>query len=143
MILYKKKLITISLSLLIVVMFSTLCLAEGQAQQINNQTPAIVYHLKNMHTQPWFWEVLASSAIGWVLGLVRGFSGVKDWLSNFWPSAPKPLVGILDLFIFIVVGAYLGTGIYNPTNFLAAIGAGITWPIGLGSLATKATPGTG
>jgi hypothetical protein len=140
----KKNIIRIVLALLFVFTVATICLANEETKQSTNQAKEMVYHLKNMHTHPWFWEVLASSAVGWLLGLVRGFSGVKDWIATYWPTAPKLAVAILDLFIFIVVGAYLGTGIYNPTSFLAAIGAGITWPIGLGSLTTKASkPGGG
>ena len=90
-----------------------------------------------MHHHPWFVEVLASSAVGWVIGLVKGFSGTKDWLVSYWPTAPPALVFVLDLIVFVGVGAYFGTGIYNPANFLAAMGAGLTWPIGLGSLVTK------
>jgi hypothetical protein len=37
--------------------------------------PTVTYHLGNMHTHPWFWDVMGSSAVGWVMGLVKGFSG--------------------------------------------------------------------
>lgn len=95
------------------------------------------YHLANMHTHPWFWDVTAASVIGWVIGIVKGFSGSKDWLENYWQN-PKPLaIWLLDLIVFVVVGGYIGTGIYNPGTYQAAIAAGLSWPIGLGSLATK------
>lgn|SRR5262249_2989750 len=106
-----------------------LCFAEP--------TDETARHLKDMHHHPWFLEVLAASVTGWVIGLVKGFSGTKDWLAGYWPNPPRVLVFALDLIVFVGVGAYFGTGIYNPANFLAAVGAGLTWPIGLGSLATK------
>ena len=90
-----------------------------------------------MHSHPWFWEVLAASLVGWVLGKVKGFSSSKDWLEGYWPNPPLPVIFILDFIIFVIVGAYFGTGIYNPATFIAAIGAGLSWPVGLGALATK------
>jgi len=95
------------------------------------------YHLANMHTHPWFWDVTAASVIGWVIGIVKGFSGSKDWLENYWQNPNPFAIWLLDLVIFVVVGGYIGTGIYNPTTYQAAIAAGLSWPIGLGSLATK------
>ena len=93
-------------------------------------------HLISMHTQPWFWEVLAASAVGWVIGLVKGFKTSKDWIEGYCNSPPLLVVFLLDLLIFIGVGAYFGTGIYNPESLLEAVAAGLTWPVGLGALAT-------
>lgn len=111
------------------------------APKVLSQTPGSgpnqQFHILEMYKHPWFWDVLAASAGGWVLGLVKGFSGVKDWLARYWPSAPLPIVFVLDLIVFVVVGAFVGTGIYNPSNLIAALAAGITWPVGLGSLTTK------
>ncbi|MBV9555428.1 MAG: hypothetical protein JO032_21830 [Alphaproteobacteria bacterium] len=95
------------------------------------------YHLVNMHTHPWFWDVTAASVIGWVIGMVKGFSGTKDWLGSYWKNPNPFAIWLLDLIVFVVVGGYVGTGIYNPTTYQAAIAAGLSWPIGLGSLATK------
>jgi hypothetical protein len=149
MILSKKNLIKLSLAFLIVSTLLILSVAAQSPTTSTDQTPnkdneKIVYRLANMHTHPWFWEVLASSAVGWLLGLVKGFSGAKDWLATYWSKTPKAAILILDMLIFIGVGAYAGTGIYNPTSFFAAMGAGITWPVGLGAIATKpSTGGTG
>ena len=93
-----------------------------------------------MHLQPWFWEVLAASVVGWVVGMVKGFAGTRDWLSHYWTNSPKAVTFVLDLGVFVFVGAYFGTGIYMPTNFQAALAAGLSWPIGLGALATRETP---
>jgi len=95
------------------------------------------YHLGNMHEHPWFWDVIVASAVGWVIGIVKGFSGSKDWLDRYWPQAPSLMVWLLDFLVFGVVGGYFGTGIYEPTTFVAAMSAGLSWPIGLGALATK------
>ena len=90
-----------------------------------------------MHRQPLFAEVMAASVVGWVLGLVKGFSGTKDWLQRYASSAPGFALFVGDLVVFVLVGAYFGTGIFRPTDFLQAVAAGLTWPIGLGALATK------
>ena len=111
---------------------SVLCIAQDAAPPKPTFT-----HIKDMHNHPWFWEVLASSFVGWLIGQVKGFTSTKDWLAKYWPKTPLLVVFLLDLFVFVAVGAYFGTGIYNPENFLAALGAGLSWPIGLGSLATK------
>ena len=95
------------------------------------------YHFATMHQHPWFWDVMGASVVGWIVGRVKGFSSSKDWLQRYWPNAPVVPVFLLDLAIFVIVGAYFGTGIYNPNNFLEALAAGLAWPVGLGSLATK------
>ena len=95
------------------------------------------YHFRDMHTQPWFWDVLAASAVGWVIGIVKGFSTSGDWIRRYWSQPPLVVIFALDLIVFVVVGAYFGTGIYNPRGFLAALAAGLSWPVGLGALATK------
>ena len=115
--------------------FLGLTLSPGIALAANSSEP--IYHLLTMHTHPWFWDVMGASVVGWVVGIVKGFSGAKDWLERYWANPPRIVVWLLDLVIFVVVGAYFGTGIYNPTTFIAAIAAGLSWPIGLGSLATK------
>lgn len=86
--------------------------------------------------QRWFPFVLLASAVGWVLGLVKGFAGTKDWLAKYFPNPPKLLWFILDSLVYVGVGAILGTVIYNPTTATAALAAGITWPVGFGALAT-------
>jgi len=85
----------------------------------------------------YFPEVLAASVVGWIVGLVKGFDTSKNWLKAYWPTAPLFILFVLDLFIFVVVGGFFGTGIYNPQNFLAALAAGLSWPVGLGALTTK------
>jgi len=89
-----------------------------------------------MHQDPWFYTVAAASFCGWILGAVKGFSTSADWLKRYTPHPPIIAVFVADLIVFVVAGAYFGTGIYNPTNFVSAIAAGLTWPIGLGALAT-------
>lgn len=81
---------------------------------------------------------MAASVVGWILGLVKGFSGTRDWIGKYVSSEPKPLLLFLaDLVVFVLVGAYFGTGIFRPADFLQAMAAGLTWPISLGALATK------
>jgi hypothetical protein len=94
-------------------------------------------HVTEMHKHPWFWDVLIASIVGWVLGVVKGFTGSADWLKNYWPKVPVLVIFALDLVMFVIVGAYFGTGIYNPENVLEALAAGLSWPIGFGSLATR------
>jgi hypothetical protein len=93
--------------------------------------------IDNIHEHTFFWTVMAASVVGWVLGMTKGFSTSSDWLEKYWASPPIYAVLLLDALIFVVVGAYVGTGIYNPATFVAALAAGITWPIGLGALTTK------
>ena len=119
-----------------------LCLAASSPAYGQNGDGAIM-SLQNMHQHPWFWTVMAASVVGWVLGIAKGFSGSDDWLDKYWPEKPRIVVFILDLLIFVLIGGYIGTGIYNPANFVAAIAAGLTWPIGLGALATKVEPNDG
>lgn len=92
-----------------------------------------------MHDHQWFLTVMAASVVGWLLGMTRGFSTTSDWLTNYFSldKTPTFVVWVLDLFVFVVVGAYFGTGIYNPANFVAAAAAGISWPLGLGALTLK------
>ena len=68
---------------------------------------------------------------------VKGFSSSGDWLKFYFPSVPMPVVFLLYLVIFAALGGYLGTGIYNPDSLLESSAAGLSWPIGLGALATK------
>ena len=95
------------------------------------------WHLPQMHHQPWFLDVLLASTVGWVVGMVKGFAGTKDWLDKYWPTSPRLVTFILDVLVFVVVGAYFGTGIYSPNSLQSALAAGLSWPIGLGALATK------
>ncbi len=80
---------------------------------------------------------MVASLLGWVLGMVKGFDSSKDWLEKYCKTAPKALLFIIDLLIFVLVGAYVGTGLYQPTTFAAALAAGLSWPVGLGALASK------
>jgi hypothetical protein len=128
----KREFLTLVFLLLLLLAVPMLCSADEGAPLKPTFT-----HIKDMHKHPWFFEVLASSFVGWLIGQVKGFSSTKDWLAKYWPRTPLLVVFLLDLFVFVAVGAYFGTGIYNPENFLAALGAGLSWPIGLGSLATK------
>lgn len=93
-----------------------------------------------MHQDPWFFTVAAASMAGWILGAVKGFSTSSDWLKRYIEKPPAPAIFVADLLVFVVAGAYFGTGIYSPTNFVSAIAAGLTWPIGLGALATTDRP---
>lgn len=99
--------------------------------------PPREHHVWDMYKHTWFWEVLAASIAGWVLGLVKGFSGTRDWLTKYWKQPPIPLTFALDLLVFVFIGAFIGTGVYNPNSFVEALAAGLTWPVGLGALATK------
>ena len=115
-----------------------LLIASMQAIAVNEINPQMtVHHLSNMYQHPWFPDVMGASVVGWVVGLVKGFAGTKEWLNNYWTSPPKMVIFFMDLVVFVVAGAYFGVGIYNPDNFVAAVAAGLSWPIGLGALATK------
>ena len=116
------------------------CLLASHIQAQGPDTAGTSLHLTHMHHQPWFWEVLAASVVGWVVGMVKGFAGTRDWLARYWSNSPKLVTFALDLVVFVFVGAYFGTGIYNPTDFQAALAAGLSWPIGLGALATREAP---
>jgi len=94
--------------------------------------------IQQIPRDPWFFTVAAASAAGWILGAVRGFSTSADWLKKYLKNPPIALVFMADLLVFVVVGAFLGTGIYTPKTFVAAIAAGLTWPIGVGALVTSA-----
>ena len=107
----------------------------------SNGDSAHTYYLQNMHTHPFFWNVLAASTVGWLLGFVKGFSSTLDWLGKYMASPPRLLTFILDALIFVAVGAYLGTGLFSPDSFLEACAAGVTWPVVFGSLATGGLPG--
>lgn len=96
-----------------------------------------VPEILSMHHQPSFWDVMGASVVGWVLGMVKGFTGSKDWLDHYWTNAPKPVLFVLDLLVFVLCRAYVGTGIYHPDSFVAALGAGLSWPVAFGALATK------
>jgi len=118
----------------ILLLACTLCPAQTQPTS-TNVPPAL--HFIGMWKQPYFPEVMVASIFGWVLGQVKGFSGAKDWLERYWPNSPKPVLFVLDLTIFVVCGAFFGTGIYNPDSLQAALAAGVSWPVGLGALTTK------
>ena len=118
------------IALLLMLFAPILCAAQGSRVDPGS-------HLLDMPHHQFFPEVLAASVVGWIVGLVKGFDTSKNWLKTYWPTAPLFILFILDLFIFVVVGGYFGTGIYNPQNFLAALAAGLSWPVGLGALTTK------
>lgn len=105
--------------------------------------PAAALDIGNIHRQPFFWTVMVASLVGWVLGMVKGFDSSKDWLAKYWNKVPKPLLFFFDLIIFVVVGAYVGTGLSQPSTFSAALAAGLTWPVALGALASKPGPPPG
>jgi hypothetical protein len=48
----------------------------------------INYHFGNMYTDPWFFDVMAASAIGWFMGLVKGYNGTRDWLARYGYAEP-------------------------------------------------------
>src|SRR5687767_12976460 len=99
----------------------------------------MTYNLRTMHQHPWFFEVMASSVAGWLLGTIKGFSTSADWLARYLPSRPVVVVFAIDVVVFVIFGAYFGTGIFQPHDFVSALAAGLSWPIGLGALASKDT----
>src|ERR1017187_565538 len=99
-----------------------------------------ILDIPNIHKQPFFWTVMVASVLGWILGMVKGFDSSKDWLAKYLKKVPMFLLFCTDLLIFVVIGAYVGTGLYQPTTFSAALAAGLTWPVALGALASKSTP---
>lgn len=112
-----------------VLFWTSLATAEG--------SQAVAYGLSNMHTHPWFKEVMVASLIGWVTGVAKGFRGSRDWLQRYWATVPTVVVFGADLIVFALVGGYLGTGIFRPSDFVQALSAGVTWPLGLLVLGSK------
>jgi hypothetical protein len=111
---------------------------SAENANLDNSTPdKQPMDIPNIHKQPFFWTVMVASLLGWVLGMVKGFDGSKDWLTKYWSAAPKPCLFGIDLLIFVIVGAYVGTGLYQPATFTAALGAGLSWPVALGALVSK------
>lgn len=92
--------------------------------------------LWTIHQHPNFYAVMLASMVGWILGITKGFSSSRDWLGNYVENSHWLVVFVLDAVLFVLVGAYIGTGIYEPTSIVAALGAGITWPVALGALAS-------
>ena len=119
----------------LIIAAATLFFVAWPAHAQGNDGPTLTIGTISSHS--FFWTVMAASVVGWVLGMTKGFSTSSDWLRKYWPSPPTLVVLLLDALIFVVVGAYIGTGIYNPATFVAALAAGITWPVGLGALTTK------
>jgi hypothetical protein len=98
---------------------------------------AVINSIQTMHQHPLFWTVGAASIGGWLLGIVKGFNTSADFIKRYW-RRPYPLVVLaIDLLVFAVGGAYVGTGIYNPKEFVPALAAGVTWPIAFAALTTR------
>jgi hypothetical protein len=95
------------------------------------------FHLPTMHRHPWFWDVMVIPAFGWLVGSVKGQIGSRKWLEHYWHEPSPWVIFLLDVLVFIGGGAYIGTDIYNPTTFLSAVAAGLSWPIALASLAKR------
>jgi hypothetical protein len=117
----------------------TLC-ACSMAELAWGESEAPTYSAVNIYKHPWFWDVMVASAAGWFLGLLKGLSTTKEWFDKYWPTAAKVIIFLADLLVFICAGAYFGTGIYNPDKFVAAVAAGLSWPLALGALNTKGAP---
>lgn len=98
---------------------------------------AVVYRLGNMHEHPWFYVVLGASTVGWLLGTVKGFHSSAGWVGQYWAGPPKALVFLVDLVVFVGIGGYFGTGIFDPSSFPEAVAAGLCWPVGFGALARR------
>lgn len=107
---------------------------QAGATEPGTSPPTHDYHIWNLHTHPWFWEVLFSALVGWVLSIRKGYKGTADLYAKHFPNAPNWVIFVSDLLFLVVVGAYFGTGIYNPANFVAAIAAGLNWPVGVNAL---------
>lgn len=94
--------------------------------------------LRNLHKQPYFFDVVFGSVAGWVLGMIKGFNSTADWLRRYIrKEPPRYLILGLDFIVFVAMGGYIGTGIYDPDTFVEALAAGSTWPVAFGALATK------
>src|ERR1051326_886643 len=90
-----------------------------------------------LHTHKYFPVVCVASLVGWMLGLGKGFSTSADWLRRYSRKPHRLVVGIVDFFVFVVAGAYIGTGIFMPETFVSAAAAGLTWPVAFGALTTR------
>src|SRR5437764_6538251 len=89
------------------------CAAFGADPPPNPEQPP-VWTFATMHHHPWFTEVLVASVVGWLLGMVKGFASTADWLKKYWSNPPKLIIFALDLLVFVAVGSYFGTAIYDP-----------------------------
>jgi len=121
----------------IAVAFVLLCAVVTFAAQQKDAIPVIPgqeYHVWNLHRHPWFWEVLASAVMGWLLSIVKGFAGTEGFYNHYFSNTPNGVIMLSDLICLVVAGAYFGTAIYNPQNVVAAIAAGLNWPVGLNAL---------
>jgi len=87
-----------------------------------------------LHQHKLFGWVMLGSVGGWVLGYSKGFTSAADWVKKYFPGAPGFLLFFVDAVVFGGLGAYLGTGIFDPNNIVAALAAGGTWPVGFGAL---------
>ncbi len=121
-----------------VILAVVLVLVNATAAAASSEiSPQTANHLSNMYAHPWFLDVMGASVVGWVVGLVKGFAGTREWLAKYWSAPPKFAIFLFDLVVFVIAGAYFGVGIYNPDNFVASVAAGLSWPVGLGALATR------
>jgi hypothetical protein len=88
----------------------------------------------NLHHHRFFWWVMLGSVGGWVLGYSKGFTSAADWAKKYFEWLPGFLLFLVDAVVFAGLGAYLGTGIFDPNNIVAALAAGGTWAVGFGAL---------
>lgn len=130
----KKTLTSLLLVLFFTVIAYRLCFAQTPTPTPMSPPPSSP---RDILAHTWIWVVLAGSSVGWVVGKVKGFVSSKEWLHRYWPNAPLGIIFLLDVTIFIFVGSFLGTLIYNPASASEALAAGVSWPVGLGALATK------
>ena len=63
--------------------FVFLLLTATAAIADDSMKDPMVYSISNMYKQPWFFDVMCAAAIGWVLGLVKGYNGTRNWLAQY------------------------------------------------------------
>src|SRR6516225_4271588 len=125
--------ITIAFTFLLVLVLR----ASGAIASPDIGNPAPALHLLNMYKQPFFPDVAGASAIGWFMGMIKGFSGSREWFAKYgYATPPRPLTIFFDLIMFVGAGAILGTGLFDPDKLVSALSAGLSWPLAFGGLTT-------
>ena len=80
-----------------------------------------------------FFVTMLGSAGAWVFSLQRGFEGAGPFLRNVWPGCAEAFYHRLDAVIVIILGSFIGYILFEPSDGVRALAAGLGW---VGSLNT-------